>query len=48
MIENRMLIDSEWGEIEYGVPIPRREFDPWEGEDMDSEWDDMEDEYYGE
>lgn len=19
-IENRMLIDSEWGEIEYGVP----------------------------
>lgn len=20
-IENRMVIDSEWGEIEYGVPI---------------------------
>lgn len=23
MIENRMLIDSEWGELEYGVPLPR-------------------------
>ena len=45
MLENRMLIDSEWNEIEYGVPVPR-EFDPWEGEDMDSEWDeDLEDDY---
>ena len=40
-----MLIDSEFGEIEYGVPLPR-EFDPWEGGDMDSEWDeDLEDDY---
>lgn len=23
MIENRMLVDSEWGELEYGVPLPR-------------------------
>lgn len=24
MLENRMLIDSEWGESEYGVPLPRK------------------------
>ena len=23
-IENRMVVDSEWGEIEYGVPSPAR------------------------
>lgn len=23
-IENRMVVDSEWGEIEYGVPCKRR------------------------
>ena len=23
-IENRMVVDSEWGEIEYGVPSPSR------------------------
>ena len=23
-IENRMVVDSEWGEIEYGVPSPTR------------------------
>jgi len=44
MIENPVLIDWWWNEIEYGVPAPR-EFDPWEGEDMDSAWDDMEDDY---
>lgn len=24
MIENRMVVDSEWGEIEYGVPLKKR------------------------
>ena len=24
-LENHMLIDSYWGEIEYGVPYPDRE-----------------------
>lgn len=23
-IENRMVVDAEWGEIEYGVPSKRR------------------------
>ena len=23
-LENRMVVDSEWGEIEYGVPNRRR------------------------
>ena len=23
-IENRMVVDSEWGEIEYGVPNKKR------------------------
>lgn len=23
-IENRMVVDSEWGEIEYGIPNKRR------------------------
>lgn len=36
MLENRMLIDSEWGESEYGVPLPRKR-DRWEEEDMDDE-----------
>ena len=31
MLENRMLIDSEWGESEYGVPLPRNR-DKWEEE----------------
>ena len=32
MLENRMAIDSEWGESEYGVPLPRK-WDKWEEED---------------
>ena len=36
MLENRMLIDSEWGESEYGVPLPRQR-DKWEEEDMEDE-----------
>ena len=32
MLENRMLIDSEWGESEYGVPLQRKR-DRWEEED---------------
>lgn len=36
MLENRMLIDSEWGESEYGVPLPRKR-DKWEEEDMEDE-----------
>lgn len=41
-MENRMLIDSEWGEIEYGVPIPRKP-DPWEDwDDDDDDWEDEE------
>ena len=32
MLENRMLIDSEWDESEYGVPLPRKR-DKWEEED---------------
>ena len=32
MLENRMLIDSEWNEIEYGVPLQRKR-DRWEEED---------------
>lgn len=36
MLENRMLIDSEWGESEYGVPLPRK-WDKWEEEDMDDD-----------
>lgn len=34
MLENRMVIDSEWGESEYGVPLPRKR-DRWEEEDLD-------------
>lgn len=34
MLENRMLIDSEWNESEYGVPLPRKR-DRWEEEDED-------------
>ena len=36
MLVNRMLIDSEWGESEYGVPLPRKR-DKWEEEDMDDD-----------
>lgn len=36
MLENRMLIDSEWNESEYGVPLPRKR-DRWEEEDMDDD-----------
>ena len=36
MLENRMLIDSEWGESEYGVPLPRKR-DRWEEEEEDVE-----------
>lgn len=36
MLENRMLIDSEWGESEYGVPLLRKR-DRWEEEDLDDE-----------
>lgn len=32
MLENRMLIDSEWGESEYGVPLARKR-DRWEEEE---------------
>jgi len=33
MIENRMVVDSEWGEIEYGIPnkkLLRRERQAYE------------------
>lgn len=33
MLENRMVIDEEWGELEYGVPAPRKN-NPWEIERM--------------
>ena len=33
MLENRMVIDEEWGELEYGVPAQRKN-DPWEIERM--------------
>lgn len=36
MLENRMLIDSEWSESEYGVPLPRKR-DKWEEEDVDDD-----------
>lgn len=36
MLENRMLIDSEWNESEYGVPLPRKR-DRWEEEDEEDE-----------
>ena len=32
MLENRMVIDSEWGESEYGVPQQRKR-DKWEEEE---------------
>ena len=35
MLENRMLIDSEWNEQEYGVPLPRKR-DKWEEEEEDN------------
>lgn len=34
MLENRMLIDSEWGESEYGVPLQRKR-DRWEEEESE-------------
>lgn len=39
MLENRMLINGEWGEIEYGVSYPKKP-DPWDDPFIDSEWDD--------
>ena len=36
-VENRMIVDSEWGETEYGVKADR---DPY--------WDDMPDECFEE
>ena len=39
MLENRMLINGEWNEIEYGVPYPKKP-DPWDDPFIDSEWDD--------
>lgn len=38
MLENRMVIDSEWGESEYGVPLPRKR-DKWEEEENDGFFD---------
>lgn len=38
MLENRMLIDSEWGEVEYGVPMPRK-MSKWEREEYESDID---------
>lgn len=35
-IENRMVIDSEWNEYEYGVPY---ETEDWEDDEPD--WDSM-------
>jgi hypothetical protein len=42
-IENRMVVDGEWGEIEYGVPKgsrltrERRAYEQAEREEMDNE-----------
>lgn len=36
MLENRMLIDEEWGESEYGVPAPRK-MSAWEREEYENE-----------
>lgn len=36
MLENRMVIDSEWGEVEYGVPMTRKR-DRWEEEEEEEE-----------
>lgn len=36
MLENRMLINEEWGELEYGVPAPRK-MTAWEREELDAE-----------
>lgn len=44
MLENRALIDSEWGEIEYGVPIPRVRSTWDDGWDWDDEEWTLEDE----
>lgn len=43
-IENRMVVDSEWGEIEYGVPDRRRlkrmmeEYEDTEREEYEDEF----------
>lgn len=42
MLENRMLIDAEWGEIEYGVPL-NNSFDCWENDNYDEEWEESDD-----
>ena len=34
MLENRMVIDSEWNESEYGVPLQRKR-DRWEEEESE-------------
>ena len=36
MLENRMVIDSEWRELEYGVPAPRK-MSAWEREEYENE-----------
>ena len=36
MLENRMLIDSEWGELEYGIPYPRK-ISEWEREEYEDD-----------
>ena len=36
MIENRMVIDEEWGDLEYGVPAPRK-MSAWEREEYEDD-----------
>lgn len=36
MLENRMVIDEEWGELEYGVPAPRK-MSAWEREEYEDD-----------
>ena len=36
MLENRMLIDEEWSELEYGVPSPRK-MSAWEREEYEDD-----------
>lgn len=48
MLENRMLIDSEWGESEYGVPLPRKRDKLEEDDENDGRSNDAgETGYYG-
>ena len=42
-VENRMVVDSEWGEIEYGVPSPnrlRREREAYEQAEREEDYND--------